>query len=122
MNVVIKSIELTNVIGTSYYNDTINASINELVNILGVEPIKNFDVKTKFQWALEYHSEILNKTFPFTIYDYKEDWDKHVGRAIGVNDYLYTTKIDWHIGGKSADDTILVKVWLKNKLNELNHN
>ena len=62
------------------------------------------------------------KTFSFTIYDYKEDWEQHVGCATGANDYLYTTKIDWHIGGKSADDTILVKVWLKNKLNELNHN
>lgn len=119
MNVDIKSIDLTNVIGTAYYNDTINASVNELVNIFGIEPIKNFDVKTKFQWTLEYHSEILNKTFPFTIYDYNEDWDEYVGCATGVNDYLYTTKIDWHIGGKSGDDTILVKVWLKNKLNEI---
>ena len=119
MNVDIKSIDLTNVIGTSYHNDTINASVNELVNILGVEPIKDFDVKTKFQWTLEYHSEMLNKTFPFTIYDYKEDWESHTESATGVNDYIYTTKIDWHIGGKSADDTILVKVWLKNKLNNL---
>lgn len=119
MNVDIKSIDLTNVIGTSYYNDTIYASVNELINILVVEPIKNFNVKTKFQWTLEYHSEMLNKTFPFIIYDYKEDWDQHIGCTTGVNDYLYTTKIDWHIGGKSADDTLLVKVWLKNKLNKL---
>jgi hypothetical protein len=119
MNVIISKTEFNNVIGTSFYDDTINASINELVNILGVEPIKNFDVKTKFQWNLEYHSEILNKVFPFTIYDYKEDWEQHVGCATGVNDYLYTTKIDWHIGGKSGDDTILVKFWLKIKLNKL---
>ena len=119
MNVDIKNIDLTNVIGTSYHNDTINASVNELLNILGVEPIKDFDVKTKFQWNLEYHSEILNKTFPFTIYDYKEDWESYTESATGVNDYIYTTKIDWHIGGKSGDDTILVKVWLKNKLNKL---
>lgn len=119
MNADIKGIDFTNVIGTSYHNDTINASVNELLNILGVEPIKNFDVKTKFQWNLEYHSEILNKTFPFTIYDYNEDWESHTESATGVNDYLYTTKIDWHIGGKSGDDTILVNVWLKNKLNEI---
>lgn len=119
MNAVIKSTDFTNVIGTSYHNDTINASVNELVNILGVKPIKDFNVKTKFQWTLEYHSEILNKTFPFTIYDYKEDWDSYKRNATGVNDYVYTTKIDWHIGGLSADNTILVKVWLKNKLNEL---
>lgn len=126
MNVLISKTEFNNVIGTSYYNDTINASVNELVNILGVKPIMCFNDKTKFQWSLEYHSEILNKTFPFTIYDYKEDWDQHTRKysdtSSRVNDYLYTTKIDWHIGGKSADDTILVKVWLKNKLNELNHN
>lgn len=119
MNADIKSIDLTNVIGTSYHNDTINASVNELVNIFGVKPTKDFDVKTKFQWTLEYHSEILNKTFPFTIYDYNEDWESHTESATGVNDYIYTTKIDWHIGGKSGDDTILVKVWLTNKLNNL---
>lgn len=119
MNADIKSIDLTNVIGTAYYNDKINASVNELVNILGVEPIKIFDVKTKFLWSLEYHSEILNRTFTFTIYDYDEVWDQHVNCATGVNDYLYTTKIDWHIGGKSGDDTILVKFWLKIKLNNL---
>ena len=119
MNADIKSIDLNNVIGTSYHNDTINASVNELLNILGLEPIKDFDVKTKFQWILEYHSVILNKTFPFTIYDYNEDWESHTESATGVNDYLYTTKIDLHIGGKSGDDTILVKVWLKNKLNDM---
>ena len=119
MNAIISKTDFNNVIGTSYYGDTINANVNELVNILGVEPNKGFDFKTKFEWVLEYHSEILNKTFPFTIYDYKEDWDQHVGCATGVNDYLYTTKIDWHIGGKTGDDTILVKVWLKIKLNKL---
>lgn len=119
MNADIKSIDLTNVIGTAYYNDKINASVNELVNILGVEPIKIFDVKTNFLWSLEYHSEILNRTFTFTIYDYDEDWNQHIGSSTGVNDYLYTTKIDWHIGGKSGDDTILVKFWLKIKLNKL---
>ena len=119
MNVDIKGIDLTNVIGTSFWDDTINASVNELLNIFGVEPIRDFDVKTKFQWNLEYHSEILNKTFPFTVYDYRENWESHTESATGVNDYLYTTKIDWHIAGKSADDTILVKVWLKNKLNEI---
>lgn len=119
MNVVIKSIDLTNVIGTSYYRDSINANVNELIKILGVEPIKDFGDKIKFEWTLEYHSEMLNKRFPFTIYDYNEDWESHTESATGVNDYLYTTRIDWHIGGKTADDTMLVKVWLKNKLNKL---
>jgi hypothetical protein len=119
MNVVIKSIDLTNVIGTSYYNDSINASVNELIKILGVEPIKDFGDRIKFQWTLEYHSEMLNKRFSFTIYDYNEDWEQHIGNSTGVNDYLYTTRIDWHIGGKTADDTMLVKVWLNNKLKKL---
>lgn len=119
MNVVIKSIDLTNVIGTSYYNDSINASVNELIKILGVEPIKDFGDRIKFQWTLEYHSEMLNKRFSFTIYDYNEDWKQHIGNSTGVNDYLYTTRIDWHIGGKTADDTMLVKVWLNNKLKKL---
>lgn len=119
MNEVIKETEFKNVVGTSFHDDTINANVNEFIKILGVKPIRDFGDKTKFQWTLEYHSEILNKTFPFTIYDYNEDWNQHVGYATGVNDYLYTTKIDWHIGGKSSDDTILVKIWLKNKLKEL---
>jgi hypothetical protein len=117
MNVVIKETDFSNVIGTSYHNDTINASVNELIKILNINPIIDFNDKTKFQWNLEYYSEILNKRFYFTIYDYKENWEHHIGCSPGVNDYLYTTKIDWHIGGKSGDDTILVKVWLKNKLN-----
>ncbi len=117
MNVIIKETDFSNVIGTSYHNDTINANVNELIKILNINPIMNFNDKTKFQWHLEYYSEILNKRFYFTIYDYKENWDQHVGCATGVNDYLYTTKIDWHIGGRSGDDTILVKFALTNKLN-----
>ena len=118
MNAIIKETDINNVIGTAFYNDTINANVNELISILRIEPFKGFNVKTKFEWRLEYYSEILNKRFYFTIYDYKENWDSHVGSATGVNDYLYTTKIDWHIGGKSADDTILAKFALTNKLKE----
>lgn len=118
MNAIIKETNINNVIGTAFYNDKINASVNELISILRVEPFNFVDGKIKFNWCLEYYSEILNKRFYFTIYDYNEDWDSHIGSATGVNDYLYTTKIDWHIGGKSADDTILAKFALKNKLKE----
>lgn len=118
MNVIIKETDFNNVIGTSYHNDTINASVNELISIIHIDPFKDFNDKTKFQWNLEYYSEILNKHFYFTIYDYREDWKQYICDSPGVNDYLYTTKIDWHIGGKSADDTILVKVALTNKLKE----
>ena len=119
MNAVIKETNFKNIIHTSFHDDTIYANVNELIKVLGIKPIKPNDYKTKFNWYLEYHSEILNKTFPFTIYDYDEDWDVFTKHATGVNDYIYTTKIDWHIGGLSGDDTILVKMWLKNKLNEL---
>lgn len=119
MNAIIKETEFKNVIGTSFHDDTINANVNELIKILNINPIMYFNDKTKFQWNLEYYSEILNKRFYFTIYDYKENWKQHIGCSPGVNDYIYTTKIDWHIGGKSGDDTILVKVWLKNKLNNM---
>lgn len=118
MNTTVKETDFNNVIGTSFWDDTINANVNELIQILGIKPIKDFCDKTKFQWILEYHSEILNKTFSFTIYDYDENWESYTKWATGINDYLYTTKIDWHIGGKSGNDTILVKVWLENKLNE----
>ena len=102
-------------------NKTIYASVNELISIFGIEPVKDFDYKTKFEWRLEYHEyhdETLNKQFPFTIYDYKEYWYKYADDSTD-NDYLYTTKIDWHIGGKSYNDTILVQDWVKNKLNKL---
>ena len=114
----IKETDINNVIGTSFHNDTINASVNELISILHIEPFKHFDDKTKFEWRLEYYSEILNKRFYFTIYDYRENWDSYNDSETGVSDYLYTTKIDWHIGGKSADDTSLAKVVLTNKLKE----
>lgn len=116
MNAIIKEIDFNNVICTSFWNDKINANVNELIQILGIEPIRDFDIKTKFQWNLEYHSEILNKTFPFTIYDYDENWESYTESATGVNDYLYTTKINWHIGGKTCDDTILVWFELENRL------
>ena len=119
MDTIIREVEFKNVVGTSFHDDTINANVNELIQILGVKPIRGDNVDTMFNWCLEYHSEILNKSFPFTIYDYNEDWGQHVYYATGVNNYLYTTKINWHIGGKSADDTILVKIWLKNRLKEL---
>ena len=118
MDVIVKETDFNNIIGASFCNNTINASVNELISILGIEPFKDFDDKTKFEWRLEYHDETLNKKFPFTIYDYKEDWDQYLDNSTG-NDYLYTTKIDWHIGGKSSDYTILVKDWLKNELNKL---
>ena len=119
MDVMVKETDFNNINGTSFFNNTINASVNELISILGIEPFKCFDDKTKFEWRLEYHGETLNKKFPFTIYDYKEDWDRYSNNSHGVNDYLYTTKIDWHIGGKSGNDTILAKDWLKNELNKL---
>lgn len=113
MNAIIKETDINNVIGTTFHNDKINASVNELISILRSEPFNFVDGKIKFNWCLEYYSEILNKRFYFTIYDYNEDWDSHIEPATGVNDYLYTTKINWHIGGKSADDTILAKFALK---------
>ena len=122
MNNMIKETDKNNVIGTSFYNDTINASVNELIGILHIEPFKNFDNKTKFQWCLEYYSETLNKRFYFTIYDYKEDWDSYV-EFDDISDDLYATKINWHkinwhIGGKCVDDTSLAKIALTNELKE----
>ena len=121
MDVIVKETDFNNVIGTSFHNKTINASVNELISIFGIEPDKDLDSKTKFEWRLEYqeyHDETLNKQFPFTIYDYKEDWDQYLDNSMD-NDYPYTTKIDWHIGSKSYDYAILVQDWLKNELNKL---
>ena len=84
MDVIVKETDFNNVIGTSFYNRTINASVNELISIFGIEPVKDFDNKTKFEWRLEYHDETLNKKFPFTIYDYNEYWDKYADNYTGV--------------------------------------
>lgn len=107
------------VIGTSFFGNTINANVNELIKVLGIKPIEGFDDKTRFEWRMEYKSEMINKKFPFVIYDWREDWDNFVDCATGVNDYLYTTRIDWHIGGRSGDDTFLIKTELTNILNDL---
>ena len=54
MNNTIKETDRNNVIGTSFHNDTINASVNELINVLHVEPFKNFDNKTKLLLAMPF--------------------------------------------------------------------
>jgi hypothetical protein len=73
--------------GTSFYDVTIKASVNQLINAFG-EPDydgNTGDDKVNFEWEMETEDGEV-----FTIYDWKEY------RMIDVNE-----KIEWHIGANS---------------------
>ena len=73
--------------GTSFWNSTIKATVNELIAILG-KPLyagNDGEDKVNFEW----HMETDNGNI-FTVYDWKEY------RAIDKEE-----PINWHIGGMS---------------------
>lgn len=84
MKHTIKETSIENTFNTSFHDLIVRASKNEIVEKLGVNPKDNYPSKTNYNWAL-----ILNDTFVFTIYDYKEE------RRIKVDDI-----IEFHIGWK----------------------
>lgn len=83
-----------NVTGFSYYQDTVEASYNELVAVFGM-PTKvyrkgksPFD-KVKYEWEIQIWA---TGTF-FTIYDWKE------------SRYTAGQRIQWHIGALSNESS-----------------
>ena len=82
--------ELTDVekiYGTSFHGITIETTADDLINVLGFEPIQgSSDGKTNFEWRIE------TEYGAFCIYDWKE------GRAIRKSEI-----IEWHIGGTSKE-------------------
>jgi hypothetical protein len=78
--------------GTSFHDDTITASVNDLIQIVG-EPVydtNDGEDKVNFEWNLE-----LGDGTVFTIYDWKEY------RSLSRDEM-----IEWHIGGHSRISTI----------------
>lgn len=84
--------------GTSFWNDTIYASANEICEKLGVNITCYDGDKTTFEFELETETGI-----PFTIYDWKE---------YGVNE---DTRVYYHIGARNAGDSRAVAEILKNE-------
>jgi len=80
-----------NVNGTSFFGTTLNASVNELIQILGKPSEENNtgEDKVNFMWNVECQDGTV-----FTVYDWKEY------RPIGLDE-----QIEWHIGGFSEADT-----------------
>lgn len=75
--------------GTSFHNDIIYASANEICEKLDVDITCYAGDKTNFEFELE-----TEDGTPFTIYDWKEgDW---------VNE---DTKLYYHIGAHTAGDS-----------------
>ena len=78
--------------GTSFYGSTIEATVNQLINICG-QPYDDSNTgedKVNFEWNLQTYSGDV-----FTIYDWKEY------RIIGLDEV-----IEWHIGGRNEIITI----------------
>ena len=91
--------------GTSFHNDVITTTVNELIKIVG-EPVydaNDGEDKVNFEWNLE-----LGDGTIFTIYDWKEY------RSISMDEL-----IEWHIGGQSGIDTTKAYKELKKLLNNL---
>ena len=77
--------------GTSFHGDTITASYNQLVEVLGKPQRAQNDGsdKSNFDWVLETEEGVL-----FTVYDWKEY------QRIKPNE-----RIEWHIGANNASDS-----------------
>ena len=86
--------------GTSYHDDQISATVEELFNAFGRIERANASDKTQFHYSLE-----LSDGTPFTIYDWKEY------RYFRTNE-----RIDFHIGGFDKRDTIKAKREIENLL------
>jgi hypothetical protein len=76
-----------NIIGTSFFNDTVNCSYNDLVRIIGLPQYEDNsgEEKVNYEWDCE-----LEDGTPFTIYDWKE-----------YQRISNDQNIEWHIGAHS---------------------
>lgn len=83
--------------GTSYHDDFVYASLDELERVLGVKAFRYYDDKVNYEFDLETEDGI-----PFTIYDWKE------------GEYLPTDmKIHYHIGARTPEESKRVSEILK---------
>ncbi len=77
--------------GTSFHKGTIDTSLAQLENALGIEAERVLDEKVNYEFDLE-----LADGTPFTIYDWKEGF------------LAPTRKVFFHIGTHCAEDTAKV--------------
>ena len=77
--------------GTSFYNHTFTATVDDLRNVLGQPQFESNDGEDKnnFDWIMETEDGEV-----FTVYDWKEY------RRLAEDEV-----IEWHIGGRSGADT-----------------
>ena len=77
--------------GTSFHNDTFNASVADLRIICGIPVMEHNDGsdKVNFDWVMETEDGDV-----FTIYDWKEY------RTLSEHE-----NIEWHIGGENGNIT-----------------
>lgn len=89
--------------GTSFHMSTVNATVNELKQVLGeVRYTGDFDDKVQNEWLME-----LENGDVFTVYDWKE-----------YRQYSNDDEIEWHIGGHDRTITERAKQQLIKLLNE----
>ena len=94
----------------SFHGAELLASYNELKGVLGKPSwTDSCEEKTTCEWSMEYvetEGETI-KISPFTVYDYREHrvWD---------ND----EKLHWHIGGTNAENTLIVRDYIKKLIDE----
>jgi hypothetical protein len=81
--------------GTSFYNVTFKATVNQLINAFGEQAYEcnTGEDKVNFEWDME-----TSEGDVFTIYDWKEY------RMIDANE-----QIEWHIGAFSKLSSITAK-------------
>jgi hypothetical protein len=90
--------------GTSFHGDTIVATFNELVEVIGYPQAanNNGEDKTNYDWVCETDEGVV-----FTIYDWKEY------RPIDDDE-----KIEWHIGAADAFKSISAQEYMEKLLAE----
>ncbi len=96
--------EIDRVSGSSFHQDVIFATPNELRHILGEPAYEQNDGadKVNMEWYIQ-----MNDGNMFTVYDYKEY------RPLRPNE-----RVEWHIGGHDRFSTQLAKTLLEEALQE----
>ena len=91
--------------GTSYFGQTIEATVEQLTELLG-EPYNDYnngDDKVNYEWIMETDNGDV-----FTIYDWKYYRPLHPAELV-----------HWHIGGFNGQSTITAKNELNKELSKL---
>lgn len=88
-----KQVNANDIIGTSFFNDTIETTVNELNRVFckGIS-VKEFTGKVQYEWDLMYENG--STKIPFTIYDWKEY------RAFSKDE-----AICFHIGARNGEES-----------------